>query len=118
MRTEERDTVRKSSTGKHSLHSVAEGSGVKEQNLSVAHCDGRFCFVLYFLLSSSTKPSSHNNTDVGLHLSSTAVCSFWSLLVIKKLMEMRELRVKVDRTLKDQFHSGLCSSHLTVGKEN
>lgn len=60
------------------------------------------------------KPSPQNNTDVGLHLSSTAVCSFWSFLVIKKLMKMRQLRVRVDRTLKDQFHSGFCR----VGKEN
>lgn len=38
--------------------------------------------------------------------------------VINKSMKTRELRVRVDAALKDQFHSGFCGSHLTVGKRN
>lgn len=59
MRTEERDPVLRSTTGKHSPHSVAEAATGREGRsrtrvlLSVVEA---FCFVLHFLLSSNASP--------------------------------------------------------------
>lgn len=109
----------RSNTGKHSPHSVAEATTAKERRsrtrvlLSVV--EG---FALCFISSSQAMQAKFSEHHwCGASFTQHCYVSFWSLLVLTELKKMKEL-IWVDRALKDQFQSGFCSSHLTVGKEN
>lgn len=75
-------------------------------------------FALCFISSSQAMQAKFSEHHwCGASFTQHCCVSFWSLLVLKELKKMKEL-IWVDRAFKDQFQSGFCSSHLTVGKEN